>query len=135
MHGLISKISICYWQDQPDYYIPSELQRSSSGYRKGVSETNKSLARCRSSKESLHFACARVTCNLQTKTRSTKFEKTQNLILTCNVLVQDRTIRRSTTKLNCDLRFSYVHPISLGYRYNNSFLLEVLRPSTITTTL
>ena len=22
MHGLISKISICYWQDQPDYYLP-----------------------------------------------------------------------------------------------------------------
>ena len=22
MHGLISKSSICYWQDQPDYYLP-----------------------------------------------------------------------------------------------------------------
>ena len=21
MHGLISKSSICYWQDQPDYYL------------------------------------------------------------------------------------------------------------------
>ena len=33
MHGLISKISICYWQDQPDYYVPFKPE-GSSGYRK-----------------------------------------------------------------------------------------------------
>jgi len=51
-------------------------------------------------------------------------ETAQDFILTYYTLVQDRTKRRSTTKLNCGLRFSYWHPISLGYRYNNSFLLE-----------
>ena len=135
MHGLISKISICYWQDQPDYYIPSKLTRSSSGYRKGFSETNKSLARYLSSKDLRYFACARVTCNLLITKRSIKLEKTRNLILTDSILMQDRTKRRFTTKLNCYLRFSYLYPISLGYRYNNSFLLEAVRPSTITTTL
>lgn len=82
-----------------------------------------------------HFACARVICNLLMNTRSIEIEKTQISILTCAIMVQDRTIRRSTTKLNCGLRFSYWHPISLGYRYNCSFLLEAVRPSTITTTL
>lgn len=82
-----------------------------------------------------HFACARVICNLLMNTRSIEIEKAQIPILTCAIFLQDRTVRRSTTKLNCGLRFSYWHPISLGYRYNCSFLLEAVRPSTITTTL